>query len=279
MSRRLASALAAATRGILSPLPKWTRISVLARLSAFLVPRVPVTIGGRTVNLYTPSKASVYWARYGMEAEPDTLRWIQSLDAGSVFWDIGASVGLYSLAAGFHGLQVMAFEANPFTYECLLRNVLENRGAERIKPYSLALAERSTLGELYLASTEAGTVGNAFGDPQASAIREWAGDMAVSAVSASIDDLIALFAAPFPNQIKIDVDSIEEQIVSGGRRTLSDPRVRSVLIEIVSDTPAHRERAERIIVMMRDFGFVIDPSVGSASGNRLFVRPEAFRKG
>ncbi len=274
MSKRLASTLAAMTRGILRPLPKWTRISILARLSGFLVPRVPVTVAGRTVRLYTPSKSSVYWARHGMEAEPDTLRWIGTLRPGSVFWDIGASVGLYSLAAGLHGLRVLAFEANPFTYECLLRNVGENPGLDSVRPYCLALAESSSLGELFLASNEAGTVGNAFGDPTASSIRDRAGDFCVAAVSASIDDLVGRFSAAFPEHIKIDVDSIEERIILGGRSTLCDPRVRSVLVEIVSDTLEHRARAETIVAMMRDFGFVIDPRVSSASGNRLFVRPE-----
>ncbi len=246
---------------------------MLSHLSSSLIPRVPVDINGNAATLYTPSKASVYWARYGMEAEPDTVRWIGALEPGSVFWDIGASVGLYSLCAGFRGLRVLAFEANPFTYECLLRNVKENQKQDVIKPYCLALAETSGLGELYVSSTEAGTVGNAFGDPRASVIRDRAGDMAIAMMSTSIDDLVARFSAPFPNHIKIDVDSIEDRIVAGGRQTLSDPRVRSVLIEIVGDTPVQVERAGTIIGMMGEFGFAIDPTIGSPSGNRLFVRP------
>ncbi len=273
MSKKIAAAVAGVARGMTAAIPKWSRIATRAQASSALVPRVPVDTPRGKVTLYTPSKSAVYWARHGYAAEPDTLRWIDGLEAGTILWDIGASVGLYSLYAGLRGdLQVLAFEANPFTYESLLRNVHENGLHRCVKPFCAAIAARSELGLLYLSSTEAGTVGNAFGDPAACAISSHAGNIEVAAISLSIDDLVARMNASFPNHLKIDVDSIEDQIIASGRNTLADRRVKSVLVEIVTDTPALKARGEAIIGAMRDHGFIIDPSIGSASGNHLFIR-------
>lgn len=273
MSRRYAKLLAQVNRAMAAPLSRWGRIGTLAQLSSALTPRVPVDTPRGRVTLYTPSKSAIYWARHGIAAEPDTLRWIDGLARGSVVWDIGASVGLYSLYAGLRGdLEVLAFEANPFTYECLLRNVAENGMQRRVRPYCAALADTVSLGTLYMSSAEAGTVGNAFGDPQASSIRSSAGDIAIPMLSLSIDESVGRFHAPFPNHIKIDVDSIEDRIIAGGKATLGDPRVSSVLVEIVEDSPALKQRAEAIHVTMLGHGFRLDSSIASASGNRLFIR-------
>ena len=43
--------------------------------------------------------------------EPETLEWIDSLPEGSVLWDVGANVGLYSVyAAKKRRCRVWAFE-------------------------------------------------------------------------------------------------------------------------------------------------------------------------
>jgi hypothetical protein len=48
----------------------------------------------------------------------------------------------------------------------------------------------------------------------------------------SIDDLIEKFLPSFPNYIKIDVDGIEGKIINGAKKTISDDRLRSLLVEL-----------------------------------------------
>jgi hypothetical protein len=55
------------------------------------------------------------------------------------------------------------------------------------------------------------------------------------AVGYAIDDFIATFNPPFPNHLKIDVDGIEGRIVAGAKKTLADPRLRSLSIELEAD--------------------------------------------
>ena len=47
--------------------------------------------------------------------EPETLQWIDEFEKGSVLWDIGANIGLYSLyAAKSRQCRVIAFEPSVF---------------------------------------------------------------------------------------------------------------------------------------------------------------------
>ena len=273
MSKTYAALVSGAVLGLTALLPKWTRISTLARTSSRLIPLVDVEtkLGGLT--FYTPTKMSTYWPRYAYGSEPGTLAWIDSFAPGAVFWDVGASVGIFSLYAGLRGdVQVLSFEPNPYTFNCLVNNVRINRLAERVQPYCVALAERPQLGKFYMQDSEAGTVGNSFGDAGASQVRGDAGPIAVSTVALSLDRLLEFMGSPFPTHIKFDVDSIEDKIIAGGARVLSDPRVKSVLVEVMSGTEVFDRRAEKIIAMMAGYGLRIDEELSTESFNKTFVR-------
>ncbi len=42
--------------------------------------------------------------------EPDTIKWIEEMTQDSIFWDVGANIGLYSIfAAKFSSSKVYAF--------------------------------------------------------------------------------------------------------------------------------------------------------------------------
>jgi FkbM family methyltransferase len=273
MRKRYAAFVAALARGLTAPRPKWLRVADRASVAAQLVPRVRVDTRHGALTFHTPSKEAVYWPRHGLATEPETLAWIDGLAPGSVLWDIGAGVGVFSLYAGLRrDLLVLAFEANPFTYDCLLRNVHDNGLQEGVRPYCLALAERPGLGSLFVAEAAAGTVGNAFGDRRRSTHPHAAGQTAVAAVAVSVDALVRDFGAPFPNHVKLDVDSIEEEIIAGARATLADARLRSLLVEVIATTAVQRERAAAIVDRLQSHGLAPDPSVTSSLGNRLFVR-------
>ena len=53
--------------------------------------------------------------------EPETLAWIDTFENKTVFWDIGANVGLYSCyAVKRHNCKVCAFEPSIFNLELLV---------------------------------------------------------------------------------------------------------------------------------------------------------------
>ena len=75
-------------------------------------------------SLATPNYLCHFRASTFSSKEPETLAWIDSFHEDSVFWDIGANIGLYSLYAARHkNCRVIAFEPSFFNLEILVRNI------------------------------------------------------------------------------------------------------------------------------------------------------------
>ena len=89
--------------------------------------------------------------------EPETLEWIDSIPEGSVLWDIGANVGLYSCyAAKVRDCQVFAFEPSVFNLELLARNIYLNSLTHKISIIPFPLSDRLAFNTLNMTSMEWG---------------------------------------------------------------------------------------------------------------------------
>lgn len=80
------------------------------------------------MRFYVPNAQCRYRVSSFSTKEPDTLEWMDTIPPGSVIWDIGANVGLYSVyAAKSRGARVFAFEPSVFNLELLARNIFLNQ--------------------------------------------------------------------------------------------------------------------------------------------------------
>jgi FkbM family methyltransferase len=89
-----------------------------------------------------------------------------------------------------------------------------------------------------------------------------------SVLTLTIDEMAKFFAIPRPNYLKIDVDSIEDRIVAGGSETLTDPTLRSLLIELAPDDP----KTERVTDALAAFGFAATRATEGDRINVIFSR-------
>ncbi len=205
---------------------------------------VTCEIGGETVLLDVEPEAQEGEARnferwradtYATK-EPDTLAWIDAFfQPGEVIYDVGANIGQYALYAARRlrgDCRVFAFEPEALNYAKLNRNIVLNGLTETVTAYCLAVADRTALDLFYVKSFAPGASLHAYGRPITQGEKPFPPKNRQGAMGVSIDDLTGPFALPFPNHVKIDVDGIEERIVQGAARTLSDPRLRSVLVEV-----------------------------------------------
>lgn len=131
---------------------------------------------------------------------------------GGVFVDIGANVGNHSLFAALFlkAAKVIPFEPNPLAYDLLIQNVLVNRlaavvdlsrlgvgvGAERQSGFGMQRRERNLGGAKMLAGE---------------------GDLDVHSGDDLLDGLN-------PDVIKIDVEGMEMQVLSGLAKTIERSR-------------------------------------------------------
>ena len=185
--------------------------------------------------------------------EPETLEWIDGFTGDCVLWDIGANVGLYSLYAALRpSIKVLAFEPSAFNYFILMKNIDINGLDKNLTGFCIAFNDVSALSALTMNYLEVGDSCHglvnfsARGGESSAALNQ-------GVLTYSIDDFIRIFNPPFPTHIKIDVDGVEGGIIQGAAKTLRDPRLMSVLIEIDEDNTGDKE----IVATLKASGFLV----------------------
>ena len=194
-----------------------------------------------------------------LRKQPHTLAWIDRFQPGSVFWDIGANIGVYSLYAGRRGdVQVVAFEPAAVNYFILAANCEANQLDGRVQCLLVGLSDErrvATLGVSQFAPAESFSFGERRGRRESST---------QAAFLVSLDALVEEYGLPCPNYIKIDAPALTIQILVGAQRTLQRPDVRELHIEATTTgKPAQ---------MLAAAGFVPDPLQDHAGGDVTFVR-------
>ena len=168
-----------------------------------------------------------------LEKEPETIAWIDSWDhdKSSVFFDIGANIGIYSLYAAYKHpkLMVFAFEPVQENYFALVKNI--NLNNMDIYPMNLAISDEIGITDLFLSDLRIGNSGAQIGEAKNEAGEPFLPKKTEKIICISIDALIDSYKMPTPNYVKIDVDGLEPKILEGMSNTLKDESLKSILVE------------------------------------------------
>ncbi len=79
------------------------------------------------LTFYSPNRLNKFRIDTFASKEPETLGWIEKFNQNSIFWDIGANIGIYSCyAAKLKNCNVYAFEPSVFNLEILTKNIFLN---------------------------------------------------------------------------------------------------------------------------------------------------------
>ena len=275
MSKRYGRVLTALVNGLTAPEHPWRRAHTRLRVATALQQTHTVATRQGTLVFVTTHPNALMVPRYHATREPETARWIDGFETPCIYWDIGANVGEFVLYAALRpDISVVAFEPAAANYAALCRNIEVNRRGAQVRAFCLALGDRTQLGSLNQSNSEVGGAFSSFESNEDCFGRPLDICFSQSMIGFSIEDFRRMFDLPAPNYLKIDVDGTEEQILDGAAATLSDPALRSVLIEIEeADTP----RNARIIARLERAGFVLSARGVSQRGvsNGIFVRAAA----
>lgn len=220
---------------------------------------IEIRHGNRIISLHPESYQEYAYLITLETKEEDTTEWIRSFPPNSVFYDIGANIGTYSLLCLLYHqqAQVISIEPNCDNFVRLIAN-LNACGSSNATAYQFAVGVTSGLAYIDLESP-----GRKGGRSQLVATRN---NYGVSVVS--LDQFVGSNDQPFPNYIKIDVDGLEVAILRGSTRVLSDSRLKSVLVELRDET------RHECIELMSNHGFSVS-SVHPRTDNHIFVRRES----
>jgi len=205
-----------------------------------------VVHGGCKLIFAIPNALSKYRADSFSTKEPETLEWIDTIPQGSVMWDIGANVGIYTCyAAKARGCRVFAFEPSVFNLELLARNIYLNNLTERVTIIPLPLAPELSMSRLIMTSTDWGAALSTFGQTYGHDGEPIRRVFEFPTIGLSMVDAVALLNVPQPDYIKMDVDGIEHLILKGGIPILR--AVKGILIEINDAFTTQAEDARRYL--------------------------------
>jgi FkbM family methyltransferase len=172
---------------------------------------MPLRVGGREWIRVDPACRSYVW-----EAQEEEALWnalMTEIRPGDRFADIGANIGVYTIAAARRGALVTSFEPNPAVAALLRRNIAFNKVAARVNVREVALG--ASVGEVHLAI--AGTLG-------LMTRVDHVGSVVVRAETLSqVFDLV-----------KIDVEGYEFEVLGGAAPLIAhgDSRPRAIFLEL-----------------------------------------------
>jgi len=219
-------------------------------------PTATLTLDGKQLTFSTPNWQTMWRAETLLTKEPITIEWLKRIQADDVLFDIGANVGVYTVvAAVLRGARVFAFEPEGQNFALLCRNIALNNINDLVVPFPLAVSSCGRLDVLNLSefSTGGGSC-HSFGAEVGFDLQPRAAAFKQGAYSISIDDMVATGSLPLPNYLKIDVDGIEHKVIAGARRTLTNPEVKSVIIELNTNLDEHNA----VFAAVTDLGFSFD---------------------
>jgi FkbM family methyltransferase len=200
--------------------------------------------------------------------EPETIEWlIETIEDGSVFYDIGANIGLYTLFAaslGKDNFQAVCFEPESQNFARLNQNIFDNKLSASVQAFSIGLNEKTIISRFPLSNFVPGAALHG-----ASNISEKDAPHIQGLISMSLDDFLSRSPnLPDPTHIKIDVDGPEYEILLGAKNTLRMKNLKYVLVELNKDCRL------KAIEQLNQYGFELQ-NVGEDEGgmaNHIFKR-------
>ena len=192
-------------------------------------------IFNKKVSFFTPNDLINWRVNTLFDKEPETIQWINKFDNNCVFWDIGSNIGLYSIYAAVKkkGIKIYSFEPSTSNLRTLSRNISINRLQNKIIiiPFALSGLKNKLLPLKEKQFIEGGAL-NAFGVNYDYSGKKFFFENSYTTFGTSLDDLIEKKILQIPNYIKIDVDGIEDLILTGSKNILPSKKLKGVLIEI-----------------------------------------------
>lgn len=178
--------------------------------------------------------------------EPWTVEFIESMEPGAIFWDLGANVGPYTLIAAARGLGVVAFEPVPETAAALSRNLALNDMLNQVILLPVGLSDGHGLLWLHRSDMRAGAASHVVDSTDRATPTEVHRQLIPVM---TLDDAWRYFSLPAPNAIKLDVDGFEIPVLAGAEAVLALPELQAMMIEL------HDQWDGRLMAWLKELGW------------------------
>lgn len=215
-------------------------------MNAAIGPVMDIRTRGITLRFAINNARLRVWAERFDEIEPELLDLIDAMPEGSIFYDAGASIGLFALyAAVKKKARVIALEPEAQNFGTLEVNHYLNRSSlvAPFKAINVALSDAVGIGSIYTRVYGAGEHVKILDASETRDTKEtFEAEHVQSVLKMPLDFLLTTFELEPPEILKIDVDGAEIQLLHGASRTLDSPALHTVFIEIADSAEKTEQR-------------------------------------
>ena len=227
------------------------------------------------LKLFVPDELNDWRAKTFASKEPETLEWIDTFENSSVFWDVGANIGLYSIyAAQKKSCKVVAIEPSIFNLEILAKNIALNNAERLVTIFPIALTNQNSQGLFSMSSDEVGGALSTFGKEYGYDGKKLDFKFQFQGIGMRMDNAVDLWGLDQPDYVKVDVDGIEHLVLEGFGEKLKE--VKSLLIEVNKDFKEQAAAIEHLMIK-HDFNLLTEHpltslNIAGQTFNQIWVK-------
>ena len=171
-------------------------------------------------------RCDTFWTK-----EPETLEWIKTFQPDTVFIDVGANIGMYTLfAASLHRkTKIYAIEPLRENFTSLKNNIELNR-FDHVIPLNIAISDQEEKKVFHIITDTPGSSGSQLTNPISEKGERFDPIREEIVHCTTIDHLSKKFGIAC-TYLKIDIDGQEWDVLKGAHNSLKNS-IKSVLVEL-----------------------------------------------
>ncbi len=225
-------------------------------LAKIFVPRRQVNCDGVSFSLSCINPITHFrWFLFPHKEEEVRTYINDYVKDGDVFFDVGANVGVFTVycACRYPKVRVFSFEPEHSNVGLLKENVIANHVTERVRITSVAVSDFEGLSFLNVQDIAPGAAAHT--EHRLAIERTDEGYKVVwqEGIACSTVDALSEHLKVVPNALKIDTDGNEDKILKGAARTLANPLLRSLTLEM----PSEDVKMAYCVQTLKNAGFVL----------------------
>lgn len=178
---------------------------------------------------------------------PEMVLLLNYLKPSSIFFDIGANMGMYSLLAASKITKgkIYAFEPNPKILDILYQNIKLNSLEKNIEVVEKVVSDKN--------GSEMFSIQHVSEYSHIS-YKSASGDLSIPSVK--LDNFCKNERVPFIDMIKIDVEGAEIKVLKGLERYLKNKRVELLIVELSGDSYLYGSRHQETINYLNNLEYL-----------------------
>lgn len=212
-------------------------------------------IRGKELLFHTPNMRSL-WQSFGQEMiEPELLDFIDQIPISGVFFDIGASTGIFTIYAASTKKHTYCFEPEVANFNILNTNNYLNfkKTQKYLHAFNLAISNKNETSTLYIKHYEPSAHQKIVGKNETrDGLFKFNAEYKQRVLCLTLDQFCSIEKIK-PTDVKIDVDGSELDVIEGMQKTLKSKSLKRIFLEVSEKEKSSLDALSNIL----KFGFSI----------------------